>query len=112
MRRDMHENSLQAYRENRLGIFNHREIEVLHALEVLGVATDREIMVKLGKTDPNYVRPRVTELVKAGVLEEVGTVEDSVSGHQVRKVRIAFVQRPPVQPVGSRSVELCQGDLL
>ena len=41
--------------------FNAREREVLGALRAInGPATDREVMHRLGKVDPNYVRPSIT----------------------------------------------------
>jgi len=42
--------------------------------------TDREIARELGYFDPNKVRPRRNELVKAGLVEEVGKRICTVSG--------------------------------
>ena len=100
MKQSMHAHSLEAWRSGRLSIFNHREVEVLRALEKLGAATDREIMVSLGKLDPNYVRPRVTELIKSGLLEESGECRDPHSGKMVRRVRIALEVRRP-EPIAA-----------
>ena len=109
MKQSMHAHSLEAWRSGQLAIFNHREVEVLRALEKLGAATDREIMVHLGRIDPNYVRPRVTELVKAGLLDESGECRDPISGKTVRRVRIALAPMPWVPPA---AVPMVQGALL
>lgn len=85
------ENSLTAYHGLDLGA---REREVLAALEGIGrPATDREVMAAMGSKDPNVCRPRLTSLVKAGVLYEVGTVIDATTGRPVR--RCWFTERAP-----------------
>lgn len=76
----MHANSLEAWRGLDLG---KRQAMVLACYD--GPHTDREVMDMLGTTDPNRVRPRVTELVKAGVLVEVGKRKEN--GRAVRLVR-------------------------
>lgn len=48
--------------------------------------SDREVMIILGFNDMNSVRPRITELIQEGVLEECGTVKDS-DGKPQRLVR-------------------------
>ena len=42
--------------------FSNREIEVLEALRELKQATSWDILKHLGKTNPNYVRPRLSDL--------------------------------------------------
>lgn len=83
----MHENSLNAYKEQNPTL-NKRCLEVLAAIMELKVATDLQIMEHLGYTDPNKVRPRVTDLKKAGIIEElpekVRNPESGVSSRQVR----------------------------
>jgi len=76
----MHANSLEAWRGLDLG---KRQAMVL--AEYDAPRTDREVADRLGFADPNRVRPRVTELVKAGVLVEVGKVKEN--GRAVRLVR-------------------------
>jgi len=41
----------------------------LEALKELGEATSWGILNKLGKTNPNYVRPRLTNLLKKKMVE-------------------------------------------
>lgn len=52
--------------------------------------TDRECRDGLfgEHTDMNTVRPRITELIGDGLLEESGRVPDSLTGHSVRVVRV------------------------
>lgn len=49
--------------------------------------TDREILKALNRRDLNEVRPRITELVQAGKLREVGHKYDEYSGRPVRMVQ-------------------------
>ncbi len=77
-----HQNSIAAHRGNRYG---ERCRAIMEAIKK-GPGTDRDIMHRLGKVDPNSVRPRVTELVKVGALEEVGTQIDAETGKTVRVV--------------------------
>jgi len=62
------------------------------SLQHLG-RTDRMIMKALKFRDPNAVRPRVTELVKMGKLQECGKTKDLTTGMTVRRVRLTL---PPV----------------
>ena len=87
-----HANSIAAYQSERdAGNLSKRCKAILAVLEndamqYLG-RTDRMIMNALKFTDMNSVRPRITEMVKAGVLEECGETRDT-TGKQVRRVRI------------------------
>lgn len=83
----MHVNSLAAYESGRRELFSARELAILDALRKLRCATDRGVMLALGFTDMNSVRPRITELIKDGVLFEDGSVDDHVTGKRVRAVR-------------------------
>lgn len=79
---DLHANSLAAFDGVELG---RRESLVLSCYLLAGVAiTDRDAMQRLGFTDPNSVRPRVTSLVHRGLLAEVGHVTDETTGKRVR----------------------------
>jgi hypothetical protein len=83
---DVHANSVKVYREDTAKI-SKRASEVLRLLKVSGVAlTDREVMKSLGFTDPNSVRPRITELIDAGLIKEAGTTTDELTGKKVRRV--------------------------
>lgn len=46
-------------------------------LEQYGPMTAREICMKLGSNDMNYVRPRLTELVQMGKIEIIGKKLDT-----------------------------------
>ena len=87
----MHENSLQAYRQERKK-FSEREMLVLAWLDMHGPATDRQVMRGLKFSEPNAVRPRITELVDAGLLVEIRSVRCPETGKTVR-----VVGRPPRQ---------------
>ena len=85
----MHRNSLASLDALPL---NRRKRETLAALAALGGrATDRQLARQMGTEDCNRARPRVTELLKAGVLVELGDVLDGVSGKMVRMVMLAQV---------------------
>ena len=80
----MHVNSLEAYDACRAEL-DGRAALVLDWIEQHGDATDREVMHGLGFTDPNKVRPRITELVERGMLEESTKVREE--GRMVRRTR-------------------------
>jgi len=83
---NVHENSRRTYHEEAATI-GKRAMDVLRFYRHCGGAvTDRDCMSALGFTDMNSVRPRITELVKAGVLREAGEVEDRITGKRVRLV--------------------------
>ena len=109
----MKRNSLLAYWNGQLGEFSTREVAVLKALENLGIATDREVKVWLNLGDMNDVRPRITELIKDGLIEEIGTCECEVTHQPVRKLRIkarpALVR--PVDPQANKTVITEQAEL-
>ena len=84
----IHAHSIAAYREEQdAGRISNRYGQIINVIGDREM-TDREIMKALGFTDPNTVRPRVTELIKAGILQEYGFTLDSETGKRVRVVRI------------------------
>jgi len=89
----MHENSLDAYGAEREKL-GRRAQAVLAWVRLHGPATDREVMRGLGFTEPNCVRPRVTELVDLGLLVEVSNRRCPVTG---KTVRVVDVPRGPAQ---------------
>lgn len=106
MKKAVHDHSLEAYdalRANTGGL-SRRCGEILDALRRFGrPATDRAVMQMLSMPDMNCVRPRITELVKAGALAEAGEVICPVTGKRVRL--IGFPARKPIQaeiPYGQR----------
>jgi len=48
--------------------------------------TDRGVMAQLGFAERNQVQPRITELIKAGSLQETGSVKCEITGKKVRLV--------------------------
>jgi hypothetical protein len=81
----IHDNSHEAYQT--LKGLNKRCQMVVTALDDLGVATDRRIKEHLNLPDMNNVRPRVTELIKLGLLIECGDEVCDVTNKTVRRVR-------------------------
>jgi hypothetical protein len=81
----MHENSLFTWAEeqDRLG---ERARTILENLRTFGRGTDREICQRMGFTECNSTRPRITELRNAGLVREVGSTKDSLTGKTVRVV--------------------------
>lgn len=85
----MHTNSIEAYREGNVsGELGKRAALILGKIRELGVVTDREVRDVLGFADMNAVRPRITELIRSGHLEEVESITDPVTGRKVRRVRV------------------------
>ena len=83
----IHNNSLLSY--DQLDGLNRRCKAVVSALCDLGRATDRKIKDHLNLPDMNNVRPRVTELLKVGLLEECDQTVCEVSNKRVRVVRLS-----------------------
>jgi len=84
----MHANSLEAYHAGRTDLFTRREKEILGVLTKLAHATDRQVRDALGFADMNAVRPRITELIEAGLLQHVADEHDPATNRTVRVVAI------------------------
>lgn len=88
-KRRQHPNSIAANDAGRGGQFGRRALAIIaFARGAREPFTDRECMIGLGFSDPNAVRPRISELVDARVLEEVGSVACPVTRKTVRRVRL------------------------
>lgn len=83
----MHDNSIATYREEESKL-SARAGAILAWLYVHGPHTDRGVMEGMGFTEPNQVRPRITELIESGKLMEVCTVICPKTRKPVRKVDI------------------------
>ena len=96
----MHENSLVAYREE-FANFNEREKLVYGEIAFNGPMTDRDVRNNLFgvMADANTVRPRITELIKKGWLEECGKVKDAATNKTVRKVQAITPEQKAGQQV-------------
>ena len=69
----------EAYYESRDTAPTRRRI-LFSALKKYGPQTADELMDRLGYTDPNAVRPRLTELKEDGLIETVGRRKSSRTG--------------------------------
>lgn len=84
---EMHPNSVAAYRAEESKL-SKRAQAIYDYVERAGPRTDREVMAGMGFTDPNSVRPRITELIEANKLMEVGDVMCPVTKRHVRRVDV------------------------
>jgi len=84
----MHQNSLFAYCEEKQ-VLGERAQSILVKLQAWApnAATDRQITQAMGFSDLNCVRPRLTELIKRGLVEECGNTKCEITGKTVRLVR-------------------------
>jgi hypothetical protein len=87
MKTGVHINSIQAYHGERLTL-SKRASDVLWFVRENGACTDREVMVGMGFTEPNSVRPRITELLEEGLLVDAGNTKCRFTGKTVRRVDI------------------------
>lgn len=94
----MHSNSLAAYREGCKGSYKTRSQAVFEAF-FFGdnEYTDRQVLKRLKpySDDLNYVRPRITEMIKDGVLEECR--EEIEGAFRVRVCKIRADGKKPQQ---------------
>ncbi len=86
----MHDNSLQAYRSEESKL-SRRALAILEWITEYGPHTDRGVMRGMGFTEPNSVRPRITELIEAGKLMEVCSRVCQVTH---KRVRVVDVRKP------------------
>ena len=84
----IHANSIQSYEEIKPELSGRRKEIYLALWKSSRKMTDREVKDELGLADMNAVRPRITELIKAGHLEEVGNTKCPLTGKTVRQVMI------------------------
>ncbi len=84
----IHTNSGVAYRQE-AKVLGERARLILNWFRECGPASDRQCKDALfGQVaDMNRVRPRVTELVETGLLEEAGNVVDEVTFKRVRLLK-------------------------
>ena len=89
MPRGEQQTSIKSYldliEEQKLG---KRQLEVLRVLKQEPL-TDLEITKRLGKLDPNYVRPRRNELVKHLLVKKTGRRICKVSGRLANVWKVA-----------------------
>jgi hypothetical protein len=84
----MHDNSREVIRDERKR-FSDRSAAILAVFnDAPAPMTDREVMLCFGWTDPNKTRPRISELIDAGLLRECGKTTDAITGKTVRLVEV------------------------
>ena len=89
----IHENSLEAYfEEKNSGRISTRAQEVFNIIKKKPGCTARQILFELAREDPNYVRPRITELKKKGLVVEGEKVKDEVTGKSVATFHVNPVE--------------------
>lgn len=84
----MHENSIKTYYEELKSLTN-RQAEIFNILQQRSneVFTDREIKEIMHFGDMNTVRPRITEMIKKGIVKEQGVTKCIRTNKTVRVVR-------------------------
>jgi len=90
------ETTLDSYRELDASKLGKMQMEIYSYLKrSIYPQTDREIARALGYSDPNKVRPRRFELMKAGLIVEDGTSTCSVTNKKaiVWRVKVKGVER-------------------
>lgn len=86
----MHENSVAAYHAEESKL-SRRARAILAYITLAGPRTDRQVMQEMGFSEPNSVRPRITELIEAGKLMEVCSRRCEITG---KSVRVVDIRRP------------------
>jgi hypothetical protein len=86
----MHDNSYNAYvseipkmskRANQIFKFLNENRDIRF--------TDRDVMIGLGYSEPNQVRPRITELIRTKRVLEVGKKRCETTGKNVRLIQVS-----------------------
>lgn len=85
--RRTHPNSRKAHAEEGRRL-SARAADILDNVRRVGPGTDRELCRRMTFADLNMVRPRITELIDAGLLVELGSVKDETTGKTVRVVGV------------------------
>tara|TARA_R100001510_G_scaffold55612_1_gene59819 strand:+ start:2475 stop:2753 length:279 start_codon:yes stop_codon:yes gene_type:complete len=88
----MHNNSIKAYHEE-LPRLSKRASDIYNFFANIDnrnerFFTDRQVKTILGFDDMNQVRPRITELIKLGLLEEVAKIKCPTTRKVVRVVNL------------------------
>ena len=85
----IHENSLKSNHE-----MEKRQAAILEIYKIMPTClTDRDVMFHMGMFDMNAVRPRISEMLDRGILEERGKVTCPVTGRTVRLVGLPESQK-------------------
>lgn len=88
----IHEHSRAAYHAE-LPRLSRRAAAIIAWLEIHPCKTDREVMLGMGFTDMNSVRPRITEAIDMGALAEVGEKVCQMTRKTVRIVDLSLDEK-------------------
>lgn len=94
----IHEHSIAAY-HTELPKLSRRLLAILVWLESHPCKTDREVMIGMGFSDMNAVRPRITEGVEMGRIVEVGEKVCPITHKTVRIVDLSLDEKGRRQDV-------------
>ena len=86
---EMHENSLGTYRQEGLKLSDRARQIYQFMIGQHEALTDRQVQAAMGFAERGHVQPRISDLVKVGLLVEVDKVNCSVTGKPVRRVLCA-----------------------
>jgi len=86
MKTNVHQHSIKAYHEEEVKLSKRAEMVLSHLKSCEHPQTDRQVMASLGFSEPNAVRPRITELIKLKLVEERGSVKCPITEKTVRVV--------------------------
>ncbi|MCP4648879.1 MAG: hypothetical protein GY853_02190 [PVC group bacterium] len=78
----MRDTSLRAYSELSPEL-PERQLRIYEMIKRVPLLTAYEIAGNLGKRDPNYVRPRITELTKSGFIRSYNKRKCRITGKTV-----------------------------
>lgn len=88
----IHQHSRLAYHAE-LPRLSRRAAAIIAWLELHPCKTDREVMLGMGFTDMNSVRPRITEAIDRGALIDVAEKRCPVTGKTVRIVDLSLDEK-------------------
>ena len=83
----MHINSLLAFDEERKTL-NVRCERILRVIQKYPNLTDRSILIELGWSEMNMVRPRITEMIQRGLVLETGSMKCAITDRKCRTLAI------------------------
>lgn len=84
---------MESYEELRSSL-NDRQDRILGLIEQKPHSSDREILIAYGGTEMNQVRPRITELIDKGLVEESGNKKCQLTKRKVRTLRAVDYSNP------------------
>lgn len=98
----IHANSHESFKNLSRDKRRQRILSIYQASAGVECFTDRQICRMLGFEDLNAVRPRISEMVKEGLLFEAGKIKDELTKTSVRLVRLRIAGDPEPKYYGPR----------